>query len=389
MISAPRFVTTERARVARALVTGVGLVVAGVLPGFLTASLAPRIRMDFAFSKATVGVAVGIFYVACALISTPLGRLVGRIGVLSAMRLAAATTAISCVAVALFADSAAALIALIVVGGIGNSTAGPAASALLSREVASHRHGLAFGAQQSGASIGALFAGLALPAIAIPFGWRWAFVAAAVLAVAAAAWAPRGGDDDAGGAGRRTGPRGVGFTDVHALAIGAVLASAAGVGFISFLVLYSVDNGLSELAAGLLLGGVSLAATVSRISLGAFGDREGQDPVPATAAMIAVSVAGYVALLTGLPGLIVAGALLAGLAGWAWPAGLTLAVVRRSPESPAWAVGVLMSGLFAGAAVGPALVGVLADHVSFTAAWIACATLALLAAGAIALGGRR
>jgi hypothetical protein len=105
--------------------------------------------------------------------------------------------------------------------------------------------------------------------------------------------------------------------------------------------------------------------------------------------MIAVSVAGYVALLTGLPGLIVAGALLAGLAGWAWPAGLTLAVVRRSPESPAWAVGVLMSGLFAGAAVGPALVGVLADHVSFTAAWIACATLALLAAGAIALGGRR
>jgi MFS family permease len=375
-------------RVARALVTGVALVVAGVLPGFLTAGLAPRIRADFAFSTFTVGLAVGIFYVACALLSAPCGRLVGRIGVLDAMRLAAATTAISCVAVALFADSAAALIALILVGGIGNSTAGPAASALLSREVATHRQGLAFGAQQSGASIGALLAGLALPAVAIPFGWRWAFVAAAVLAVAAAAAAPGGGEPGERGAGR-TGPRGAGFTEVHALALGSALASAAGVGFISFLVLYSVDNGLSELAAGVLLGGVSLVATLSRLALGAFGDREGQDPLPATAAMIAVSVAGYAALVTGVPGLIVGGALLAGCAGWAWPAGLTLAVVRRCPESPAWAVGVMMSGLFAGAAAGPALVGLLADHASFTAAWIACGSLALLAAGSIFGTGRR
>jgi MFS family permease len=387
MISVERL-SPERARVAQALLTGSGLVVAGVLPGFLTASLAPRIRMDFAFSTVTVGVVVSIVYVVSSLLSTPCGRLVGRIGVLAAMRLGAATTAVSCLAVALFADSAVAIAGIILVGGIGNSMAGPAASALFAREVASHRQGLAFGAQQAGASVGALLAGLALPAVAIPFGWRWAFVAAAVLAVAAAAGAPRGGDESGAGAGR-PGPHKPGFTEVHALALGAALASAASVGFVSFLVLYSVDNGLSELAAGFLLGGVSLAATISRLVLGAMGDREGQDPLRPTALLLGVSVAGYAALVTGEPGLIVAGALVAGWAGWSWPAGLTLAVVRRSPESPAWAVGVMMAGLFAGAVVGPLMVGVLADHVSFTAAWLACAALALISAVSIGTIARR
>ena len=52
------------------------------------------------------------------------------------------------------------------------------------------RQGLAFGAQNSGATLGALLAGLALPVVAIPLGWRWAFVLVAALALAAAALAP-------------------------------------------------------------------------------------------------------------------------------------------------------------------------------------------------------
>ena len=100
------------ARGRRALVTGTALVVAGVLPGFLTASLAPRIRGDFAFGPSTLGLAIAIFYVVCTLTSTPSGRLVERIGWSGGMRLTAAFTAASCFAVALFAHSAAGLIAL-------------------------------------------------------------------------------------------------------------------------------------------------------------------------------------------------------------------------------------------------------------------------------------
>ena len=180
------------ARGRRSLVTGTALVVAGVLPGFLTAAQAPRIRGDFAFGDSSVGLAVAAFYVACALTSTPSGRLVERVGAERGMRLAAALTAASALAVAAFAQSAASLIALLLLAAVGNAIAGPAVSALLKREVATHRQGLAFGAQQSGASLGALVAGLALPAVAIPFGWRWAYVGAAVLAVAAASLAPRG-----------------------------------------------------------------------------------------------------------------------------------------------------------------------------------------------------
>jgi MFS family permease len=368
-------------------VTGTGLIVATVMPGFLAASLAPRIRDDFAFGDSTLGLAVALFYVVSASGSIPAGRLVDRVGAAWGMRLAAAFTATSCVGAAALAQSAASLTALMLIGGVANALGGPSVSALLKREVAVHRHGLAFGAQQAGAPLGALLAGLALPAVAIPFGWRWAFLAAAVLVIVAVACAPRPGATPARDetAGRR--PRG--FTSVHALGVAAVLASAAGVGFVSFLVTYAVDSGMSEGAAGLLLAGVSLAATTSRILLGVFADRAGQEPLRPVATMLAASVSGYLLLTAGEPGVIAAAALLAGTLGWAWPGGLNLAVVQRSPDAPAWAVGVMMTGLFVGAVGGPLLTGFLAEHDLFTLAWIACASLALLAAGTIAATLRR
>ena len=65
------------------------------------------------------------------------------------------------------------------------------------------------------------------------------------------------------------------------------------------------------------------------------------------------------------------------------PGALTLAVVQRAPEAPAWAVGVMMSGLFAGAVAGPLVVGLLAEHDHFSAAWCVCSAFALLSAGTI------
>ena len=363
-----------------------GLIVATVMPGFLTASLAPRIRGDFSFGDSALGICVGAFYVVSAVGSTPAGRLIDRVGAMRGMRLAAGFTAACCLAVAALAQSAASLTALILLGGVANALGSPTVSTLLKQEVAVHRQGLAFGAQQSGATLGALLAGLALPAVAIPLGWRWAYVGAALLALLAAAFAPRVEAEPAASSGTRP-PRGL--SSVHALALAAVLASAAGVGFISFLVSYSVDNGMSEGAAGLLLGGVSLMATLSRLALGAFADRAGQEPLRPVATMLAASVAGYLFLIAGEPVTIAVAALLAGALGWAWPGGLNLAVVQRSPEAPAWAVGVMMTGLFTGAVVGPLLVGFLAEHELFSEAWIACATLALLAAATLVVTRRR
>src|ERR687891_1683224 len=93
----------------RALVTGTGLIVATVMPGFLTASLAPRIRADFTFGDSTLGLAVALFYVVSASGSIPAGRLVDRVGAARGMRLAAGFNAICCLAVAALALSAASL----------------------------------------------------------------------------------------------------------------------------------------------------------------------------------------------------------------------------------------------------------------------------------------
>src|SRR3954462_6737661 len=187
---------TPPRQVRKPVVTGTALIVAGVLPGFLTASLAPRIRHDFSFGDSVLGLAVAIFYLTCMVSSTPSGHLVERIGARRGMLLGAGLTSVACLAIALFADSPAALIAILVLAGLGNAIGGPAVSALLRRTVDTGRHGLAFGAQQSGASIGALLAGVALPAVAIPFGWRWAYVFAAVLAVVAVAVAPEPGEGE-------------------------------------------------------------------------------------------------------------------------------------------------------------------------------------------------
>jgi hypothetical protein len=106
--------------------------------------------------------------------------------------------------------------------------------------------------------------------------------------------------------------------------------------------------------------------------------------------MLLASVAGYLLLTAGEPGVIAAAALCVGSLGWAWPGGLNLAVVQRSPEAPAWAVGVMMTGLFVGAVGGPLLTGFLAEHDQFALAWIACAALAALAAATVAaVAGRK
>src|SRR3954454_24280206 len=111
----PSSTCTPPPRVRRSVATGTALIVAGVLPGFLTASLAPRIRHDFSFGDSILGLAVAAFYLTCMVSSTPFGHLVERIGARRGMQLGAALTAVSCLAIAAIADSAAALIAILVI----------------------------------------------------------------------------------------------------------------------------------------------------------------------------------------------------------------------------------------------------------------------------------
>jgi fucose permease len=106
--------------------------------------------------------------------------------------------------------------------------------------------------------------------------------------------------------------------------------------------------------------------------------------------MLVIGALGVVGIaIGGRPGLLLGG-LVGFAAGWGWSGLFTFAVVRDNPQAAASATGITMTGVFVGAAVGPPLFGMVADGVSFAAAWWATAA-SLMGAAAIMLyvRGRR
>jgi predicted MFS family arabinose efflux permease len=305
--------------------------------------------------------------------------------------LSATTAATASIAIGLFARSATQLVGLLMIAGVSNGVAGPTASALLRATIPPDRHGLAFGTQQAGAPCSVLLAGLAVPGIAVPFGWRWAFVGVAAIAVLAAAAAPPLSREESRPMTRARvrGTLAESRATLAVIVLAAAVASAVGVAVVSFLVVFASQAGFSQSAAGLLLGCVSLLAMVGRIGFGLHADHAGTDPLVAALPLFLACTVGVTLLIAGTPIAIVSGALIIGALGWTWHGVITLAVVKRTEDAPVWAVGVLMSGVFAGAIVGPLLVGTLAHQLSFRAAWSVCAALSLVPLAAVGLARRR
>jgi predicted MFS family arabinose efflux permease len=367
----------------RPIAAAVAAVVAGVLPMFATAGLAPRIDGDFAFGAVSLAVAVAAFHATSALVSPRFGRWVERVGPARAMRVSAWIACGCSVLVALAGRSAATMIALLALAGVANGASGPPASALLSRSAPAGRRGLAFGAQQAGAPLAALLAGVALSLVAGPLGWRSAFVLAAGVALVAAALVPRGRAPAPAPAAAHPAAAPSRGPALRVLVLAAALASATSTGMMAFLVAFGVDAGMSQQAAGALLVAVSCAAMASRIGLGLAVDRWDGDALAIATALLVASCAGCVVLTVASPAAIVVGGLAVGGLGWAWTGLFTLAVVRQHPAAPGRAVGALMSGLFAGAIACPLLVGAFARHGAYAAGWLACACLALGSAAMI------
>ncbi len=78
---------------------------------------------------------------------------------------------------------------------------------------------------------------------------------------------------------------------------------------------------------------------------------------------------GIAVLAIGAELAVVMGSLVAFAFGWGWSGLFTFAVVQRNPRAPAVATGITMTGVYVGAAAGPALFGLVAET-SFTTAWV-------------------
>ncbi|MFB9386437.1 MFS transporter [Pseudonocardia petroleophila] len=370
---------------ARAVLGAVTTTTVSVLPVFLTAGLAVQISAELGFDPAGLGLVVALFFGVSALASLPCGWLVERYGSGPTSRLAVLGAALVMAAVALFARSYPALVAILLGSAWCNVLGQLAANLTLARYVPADRLGLSFGVKQAAIPAATLLAGASVPAVALTLGWRWAFVMGAGLALAALLVAPR---DTAGRepTPATPGERATGALSVIGLAAGLAAASSSALGI--FLVASAVDQGIDPAAAGLTLTLGSVVGLTLRLLHGWAADRRSGGHVAVVAGSLVLGAGGLALLaVPGTPALVIGTVLGFGL-GWAWPGLLQFAVVRLNPSAPAAATSIVQVGVYGGGFVGPVGFGFLAAHVSFPTAWLVGAVTMLVAAALMGLGRR-
>ena len=154
------------------------------LPGFLVGGLSVQIRDEFGVSEGPYGWAMSTYFLAATTGSILLGRLAQVIGPRRQLTLALLGAAGVDLCIALFADNFQKMIAFLAIAGICNAAAQTAVNLGLA-QAGLPRLGLAIAVKQSGMPAASMLSGLAVPAIALTLGWRWAFGAAAVVALSA------------------------------------------------------------------------------------------------------------------------------------------------------------------------------------------------------------
>lgn len=384
---------------------------AGVLPAFLVGSQAVQIRADLHFGDSELGAAIAISWASAALASTPMGRVAEALGGGRSLRAAALANAAVMVAIALFADTWWELAAFVAIGGVGNALAQPSANLLTARTIPADKQGFAFGVKQSAVPFATLLGGLAVPAITLTLGWRAAFGAGALFALAASLLVVRGDERGAPRSppGRRSaraieegsvapGPAAVparaGQVLRHQIRPLLVLAAAVGMGaaaaggLSTFLVSGSVAAGVEPGRAGLLLTMGSAVGIAVRLLMGRRADRAGRDHLLAVALMMTIGTIAFVTLGSQSPGAYLLATPFAFGAGWAWPGLFNLSVVQAYAHAPGGATGITQTGTYLGAGLGPLVFGIAVEQVGWTWAWALSATW-LLAGACLMVAGRR
>ncbi len=367
------------ARPGQAILAALSINLAGVLPLFLTGGMAVQIGRDLGFGPAGVGLLSASYALTTMVGSAPLGGRVGVVGVRRSLRRAALITAAALLGASV-APSPRWLAVALVVAGLANALGQPAGNATLAQHVASDRFGIAFAVKQSAIPLATLLAGLAVPAVALTIGWRWAFALAALLAAVAAALPPQDRPPtlrrQEGGVPQRQKPPlwglagGLAFAVVAATSVGVFGASGG------------VAIGLPEGTAGLLVAAGGLAGLTIRITAGLLADRVAIGALSAVAALVAIGAVGWAmmawAFSIDATAPYVVGLLVANAFGWGWPGLLHLAVARQFPTATAAASGVTQTGVSAGLLIGPPVLGLVIGAVGWQAAWWLAASAALI-----------
>lgn len=378
------------------LVISSGLVLVA-LPIFMVAGLAVQIRDDLGFTESALGAAVTIAFSAGAVVALFGGRLADRLGPRTAIRIGAALATVSMLGLGLVVKSWASLTAFLGIAGFGVAITDPGLAILVDRAIPSGQQGLAFGVKEASIPAATLLAGLAVPAIALTAGWRWAFALGAIPLAIVILLLPRVSAVEAGTQDHELDP----IFDLDEVAhsphraavvyaaIGGAMGTAAASGVGVFLTESAVAMGMTPAGAGFLLAAGSVAGIIARISAGVAGDRIGGIQFRLIAMMLAVGAVTIALGGTGTTVLLVVGTIGAFTGGWAWTGIFFLSLIKTNPTAPGAAAGIGTFSLGLGNASGPLFFGLVAQSYSFQAAWGAAGLLAGVGALSMWFGYRR
>lgn len=373
----------------RSAVTGMVVVSSALvlvaLPFFMVGGLAVQIKDELDLTEASFGAAVTIGFIVGAACAPFGGRLADRIGPRRSTYFGSALCVASLAGLGAVTTNWSTLAGFLCLAGVSIALTDPGLAILVGRAIPHERQGLAFGVKEASIPASTLVAGLAVPAVALTVGWRWAFLIG-VLPLGLVLWLlPRldtspGPTQSVIGDSAATGSppkRRALLIAATAAALGTTAASGVGI----FLTDSAVSMGMTPANAGLLLAAGSLAGIAARIAAGYLADRTGGPQFRLISVMLAI---GAVTMLLGGTGntlLLILGTLGAFTGGWAWTGIYFLSLVKSHPERPGAVAGIGTAGLGMGNAAGPVLFGFVAATWSFGASWV----WAALVAGAAAL----
>lgn len=367
-----------------ALVASWGVTVATALPPALAAAMSAQILRELAVSHAAFGFAIGSCFLANAIVSPMAGRLVDRLGDRNSIRLSTVLVSLSLLGIAFFGGSYPAFVAFFTVGGFAMALSGPAGSVLLTGAAGLARQPLLFGVRQALVPAASLLSGAAVPVLtALTLGWRWGFFIGGVLVLALLGAGPFP-------ARRRImslAPTTALYraNELWLLALVFALAGSAAMAFTSFVADYAVSRGMTADTGGIILAIGSAAAVVTRIAMGYVVGRWRIDALEATAVMLLVGVGGLVWVLLGSASTVLPAAILVLAGGWGWMGLVLFSVTFGFGDNPGRANGIVQTGGAAGGIIGPVVVGIAVERLSYGWAWGVAASLMLVAASILAI----
>lgn len=368
-------------RSASALISATTGAILSSLPVALMGAVAFLMREDIAFERSHLGAFIAVFFIASGVTSVPGGHLAEHFGAKRMLRVGACGSATALFCIGAFAQRPSHVVALLALAGFSHGGGIPAGNVTLMEFVKPTSQGAAYGFKQAAIPAATLLAGGAIPLLALRFGWRSAFMSAALLSLVVLFFtkgAP-GRSKRQSGTSAFVGTR---QTRGQLLLLGASIAagSAAGNGMAAYTVESLLAYGVAPGTAGMVLVAGSVAGLLARALAGRAADIDRVDEVKLIAVMLVFGACGFLMMATGIHGVLTVGGVILGFGGgWGWAGVFNLTVIRRNTAAPGVATGIATTGVFAGAVAGPLLFGLAAEAWSFNMAWVGAAGFALLA----------